>query len=176
MAIAMKAPATALALGLACACLLPAQAQQQPATEAPSNSEAAKLAAARNLLVATHAEAQFAAMIPLIFQQLRQVLSAQSPDRQDDINQVFDEVLKQSIDRRSEIIDQIAHLYATRFTAEEMNTVADFYRSPVGQKFIAAMPGLAADAMKMGSAWGEQVGREAEQKIRDELRRRGLKL
>ncbi len=175
MAIAMKAPAAALALGLAYACLLPAQAQQ-PTPEASASSEAAKLTAARNLLVATHAEAQFAAMIPLIFRQLRQVLSAQSPDRQGEINQVFDEVLKQSIDRRSEIIDQIAHLYATRFTAEEMNTVADFYRSPVGQKFIAAMPSLAADAMKMGSAWGEQVGREAEQKIRDELRKRGLKL
>jgi hypothetical protein len=36
------------------------------------------------------------------------------------------------------------------------------------------MPDLAANAMRLGNVWGQQIGREA--KIRDELQKRGLNL
>jgi hypothetical protein len=134
------------------------------------------LDAARQLLVATNTDAQFTTIIPLMFRQMRQSLPAQGPQQQNEVNQVFDEIQKQFLDRRGEILDQIARLYAAKFTAEEMNALAEFYRSPIGQKFIAAMPELAADAMRLGTAWGQQIGREAEQKIREELQKRGVKL
>ena len=175
----MRAPAAALALGLVFALTVPAVAQQQPAPTpqaTPDSVDPAKLAAAHDLLVATNTEAQFAAIIPLMFQHMRQALPAQAPGQQEQLDQVFDEIQKQFLDRRSEVLDQIARLYAAKFTAEEMHAVADFYRSPVGQKFIAAVPALAADALRLGTAWGQQIGREAEQKIRDELQKRGLKL
>ena len=179
MIIGMRAPAAALALGLVLALSAPANAQQQPAPApqaVPDTVDPAKLAAAHDLLAATNTDAQFAAIIPLMFQHMRQSLPAQGPDQQEQINQVFDEIQKQFLDRRNEILDQIAHLYAAKFTSEEMHAVADFYRSPVGQKFIAAMPALAADALRLGTAWGARIGHEAEQKIRDELQKRGLKL
>lgn len=179
MTNAIRAPAAALALGLALASLAPAHAQQQPAAPpeaAPENVDPARLAAARDLLVATNTDAQFAAIIPLMFRQMRQSLPGQGPNQQDEVNKVFDEIEKQFLDRRGEILDQIARLYALKFTPEEMNALGEFYRSPVGQKFIAAMPDIAADAMRLGNAWGRQIGREAEQKIRDELQKRGLKL
>jgi hypothetical protein len=172
---AMRAPAAALALGLAFAGLAPAHAQQQPEA-APEIVDPARLAAARDLLVATNTDAQFAAIIPLMFRQMRQSLPGQAPNHQDEVNKVFEEIQKQFLDRRGEILDQIARLYALKFTPEEMNALAEFYRSPVGQKFIAAMPDIAAEAMRLGNAWGHQIGREAEQKIRDELQKRGLKL
>lgn len=179
MTIAMRAPAAALALGLALAGLAPALAQQPPAAAppaAPANVDPARLKAARDLLVATNTDGQFATIIPLMFKQMRQSLPSQGPKQQEEVNQVFDEIQKRFLERRGEILDQIAHLYAQKFSPEEMNALADFYRSPAGRKFIAAMPDLAADAMRLGNAWGQQIGREAEQSIRDELQKRGLKL
>ena len=179
MAIATRAPAAALALGLAFACLTPAFAQQPPAAApqaAPANVDPVRLKAARDLLVATNTDAQFATIIPLMFRQMRQSLPAQGPAQQEEVNKVFDEIQKQFLERRGEILDQIARLYAAKFSAEEMNALSDFYRSPIGRKFIAAMPELAADAMRLGNVWGQQIGREAEQKIRDELQKRGVKL
>ena len=178
MTNSMRAPAAALALGLALASLAPAHAQQPaaPPEAAAENVDPARLAAARDLLVATNTDAQFAAIIPLMFRQMRQSLPSQGPNQQDEVNKVFDEIEKQFLDRRGEILDQIARLYALKFTPEEMNALGEFYRSPVGQKFIAAMPDIAADAMRLGNAWGQQIGREAEQKVRDELQKRGLKL
>lgn len=181
MIIGMRASAAALALGLAFAAIAPAEAQQQapaaaPQAPAPANVDPARLAAARQLLVATNTEAQFTTIIPLMFRQMRQSMPAQAPQQETAVNQVIEEIQKQFIDRRGEILDQIARLYADKFTADEMNTLADFYRSPIGQKFIGAMPDLAADAMKLGTTWGQQIGREAQQKIREELQKRGIKL
>ncbi len=179
MNIAMRAPAAALALGLAFAGLVPALAQQPPATApqaAPANVDPARLKAARDLLVVTNTDAQFATIIPLMFRQMRQSLPAQGPGQQEEVDKVFDEIQKQFLERRSEVLDQIARLYAAKFSSEEMNALSDFYRSPIGQKFIAAMPELAAEAMRLGNNWGQQIGREAEQKVRDELQKRGVKL
>ena len=135
-----------------------------------------KLDAARNLLAATNTDAQFTTIIPLMFQQMRQSLPPSGSNKNEQIDQIFDEIQKQFLDRRSEIIDQIAVLYASKFTVEEMNSLADFYRSPVGQKFIEAMPQLASEAMVLGNAWGQKIAQEAEEKIRRELEKRGLKL
>ena len=180
MPIPMKVRAVALALSVAFAGLSPAFAQQAPAA-APDAVQAApidpaNMKAAHDLLEATNTDAQFATIVPLMFQQMRQSLPSQGPAQQEEVNKVFDEIQKQFLERRSEILDQIARLYAIKFSPEEMNALSDFYRSPVGQKFIAAMPELAADAMRLGNAWGQQIGREAEQKIRDELQKRGVKL
>jgi hypothetical protein len=179
MIIASRARAAALALGFGFASLAPAFAQQPPAATAlvaPAKVDPARLKAARDLLEATNTEGQIATIIPLMFQQMRQSLRTQGPAQQEEVNKVFDEIQKQFLERRGEVLDQIAQLYASKFSPEEMNALAEFYRSSVGRKFIAAMPELAAEGMRLGNAWGQQIGREAEQKIRDELQKRGMKL
>jgi hypothetical protein len=147
---------------LAFASLASAFAQPPPATApqaAPANIDPARLKAARDLLVVTNTDTQFATIIPLMFRQMRQPLRAQGPTQQDESNKVFDEIQKQFLERRGDVLDQIARLYAAKFGLEEMNALSDFYRSPVGQKFIAAMPELATDAMRLGNSWGQQIVR-----------------
>ncbi len=135
-----------------------------------------KMEAARDLLEATRADAQFAAIIPLLFRQMRQGIPSPGPNHLEEVNKVFAEIEKQFLARRKEVIDQIAVLYARKFTAEEMSTLANFYRTPIGQKFIDATPELATEAMRIGHDWGQDIARDAEQTIRNEFKRRGLKL
>lgn len=158
----------------------PAAQPQQPgrpqAGQAGEPVESDRLAAARDLLAATNTEAQFSMVIPMMFGQLKQSIPPSGPKMQEELDRVFGEIQKQFIDRRTEVLDQIAQLYARRFTAEEMRSLANFYRSPMGQKFIAAMPELTAEAMKLGNAWGRQIALDAERKVREEMRRRGFDL
>jgi hypothetical protein len=166
--------AAALALSMAA---MPAFAQDTappPPTELQVEPE--RLAAARDLLQATNTESQFTTVIPMMFGQLKQSMPPAGPKMQEELDKVFDEVQKQFIERRNEVLDQIAVLYAQKFSAEEMKALADFYRSPIGQKFIAAMPELTAEAMKMGNIWGRNIAMDAERKVREEMRRRGFQL
>jgi hypothetical protein len=146
------------------------------AQTAQSQIDAEKLKAARDLLQATNADVQFTTVIPLIFRQMRRSIPVPGPNEQQQVDQVFAEIEKQFMARRGELMDKIAVLYASRFTAEELSAVTQFYQSPIGKKFIAAAPELATQAMKIGNDWGQRIGQEAEQTIRKELQKRGLKL
>ena len=185
--IPMRAGAAMLAAGLALGtAALPALSQGTatpstpvPATPTPPASPAIepdRLAAARDLLQATNTEAQFSTVIPMMFGQLKQSIPPSGPKMQEELDKVFAEIQTQFIERRNEVLDQIANLYAAKFTADEMKALADFYRSPIGQKFIAAVPELTAEAMKMGNIWGRRIAMDAERKVRDEMRRRGFDL
>jgi hypothetical protein len=167
-----------LAMNLAGGIVAPAAAQTQPpAQSAATQTDPVRLAAARDLLVATNTDAQFSTVIPLMFGQMKQMIPAPAdPKMKDELNKVFDEVQTQFIVRRAEVLDQIAVLYAQKFSAEEMKALADFYRTPIGQKFINAMPELTAEAIKMGNAWGQRIAMDAERKIREEMKKRGFDL
>ncbi len=161
--------------GLAFGIATPALAQDTPTPDA-TQVEPDRLAAARDLLQATNTEAQFSTVIPMMFGQLKQAIPPAGPKMQQELDQVFEEVQRQFIERRFEVLDQIAILYAQKFTAEEMKSLADFYRSPIGQKFIVAVPELTAEAMKMGNAWGRRIAMDAERKVREEMKKRGFDL
>jgi hypothetical protein len=167
----------ALSLGLGLAA--PAAAQDPataPAQPVHAPVEPDRLAAARDLLVATNTDAQFSTVIPLMFGQMKQAIPSSSPQMKEELDKVFEEVQNQFIVRRAEVLDEIANLYARKFSAEEMKALADFYRTEIGQKFINAMPELTAEAIKLGNAWGRRIAMDAERKVRDEMKKRGFDL
>lgn len=45
-------------------------------------------------------------------------------------------------------IERMTSLYAQRFTLDEVKQLTTFYKSPVGQKSISAVPGIVHDAMQ----------------------------
>ena len=174
-----RARAWLIAAGLVFSVVPPVAAQNANPPQQQQGADQAtpeRLAAARDLLQATNTDAQFATVIPMMFGQLKQSIPPSGPQMQEELDKVFNEIQQQFIDRRQEVLDQIAILYAKRFTAEEMKALADFYRSPLGQKFIVAVPELTAEAMRLGNVWGRQIGIEAERKVREEMRRRGFTL
>jgi uncharacterized protein len=175
--IARQITAALVAISLAFSAALPLIAQDAPQVQQDSDqADPDRLAAAHDLLQATNTDAQFSAVIPLMFAQLKQSIPPSGPKMQEELDKVFDEIEKQFLNRRSEVLDQIAILYARKFSADEMKALAEFYRSSLAQKFIAAIPELTVEAMKIGNNWGRDIAADAERKVRDEMRRRGFAL
>lgn len=48
------------------------------------------------------------------------------------------------------LMPQIADLYASEFSAAELDATADFYRTAAGQKFMEKMPALMSKSMELG--------------------------
>lgn len=57
-------------------------------------------------------------------------------------------------------------VYARHFTAEEIRQLLAFYESPVGQKLVAQMPSLNADADEAVQQWNQQISRALVQQMR----------
>lgn len=166
MQLRARIPAFAC-LALAWLAVLPAQAQ----TPDPD-----RLAAAKEMMDASRVDRQFAQVIPVLLNHLKDSFRRVAPDRSDIIDNVFEQMQSKFMSRRTELLDEIAALYAQRLEAAEMRTVAEFYRSPVGAKLIDAQPQIMQDSMLAGQRWGQRIGREIEEEARRELKRRGVDL
>src|ERR1700752_3592535 len=160
--------AAALALALSAAIFsAPSQAQ---------TADPARLAAAREMMEVAGVAKQFDELMPLLAQQLSQSFMAVAPEKAEEIRQVFAQLPAKFIDRKGELIDAVADLYAQELSVEELGAVSGFYRSPAGAKLLAVQPQIARQSMALGQRWGAQIGREIEQEARKELKKRGIEL
>ena len=147
-----------------------------PITACAQAPDAARLASAKDLMEAAGVARQFEQVMPVLAQRLSESFVAIAPDKADLIREVFGQVVGKFIDRKAELIDQIAVLYAEKLDGEELAAIIAFYKSPAGMKFVAVQPDMMRQAMALGQRWGARIGREIEEEARKELKRRGIDL
>lgn len=147
--------------------LAPARAQA-PSPEA--------LVAAKQLVVTMRAADQLKTVFPLLMQQLKPAIVQGRPEVEKDYDSFMPQILASADARMSEFVDAIATVYAAHFTAAELGQIGDFYKSPVGQKFLADMPKIMQDSMSVGQKFGQSLAEDLRNKMTDELRKKGHKI
>jgi hypothetical protein len=76
----------------------------------------------------------------------------------------FDSHMARLMTYREAMLNDFAALYAEKFTADELKSVADFYRSPTGSKFIQAMPELIQAGAQIGMKYSQNALQGAQPK------------
>ncbi len=158
------------ALALLVALATPALSQQREAA-----SEEGR-AAARELMEASGASAQFDQVIPVLTGQLTQAFVRLAPGRAGEIREVMGELVKRFSERKSELIEQVATIYAQRLSVEDMRDVTKFYQSGAGRRMVEAQPEIIRQSMSAGQIWGQRIGAELDAEMRRELKKRGIDL
>jgi uncharacterized protein len=67
-------------------------------------------------------------------------------------------------------------IYNKYFTLEEINELIRFYKTPIGQKVVSAMPLATQDSMKATQEWGLKIIPPILQRIKDHMKKEGIKL
>jgi len=132
------------------------------AEDASPPPDPARVAAARDLLAVTGVTKQMDGMVQAMTRGFAKGANADSSEAGKKVSEQFDASMKKLLAYQDQMITDFANLYAETFTVEEMKTVADFYRSGPGAKFIEKTPEL----MKKGA----EIGMKYSGKIADELR------
>nr|WP_063571083.1 DUF2059 domain-containing protein [Luteibacter rhizovicinus] len=60
----------------------------------------------------------------------------------------------------NQLIGRMVPVYQKHFTAEDIDGLLKFYRSPLGQKVITQMPATMAEGMQIGKQWGQERGQQ----------------
>jgi uncharacterized protein len=149
--------------------LVPVHAQKKPA-------DPATVTAAKDLLIALGSDKQVETMIPLMLQSMRGVIVKQSPGATQAIDEALDAVAKKMNSRRTELLDLMAIIYAERVTADDLKAMTAFFVSPAGKRFVAMQPEMMQEGARVGQVWGQKLGQEVDAELREELKRRGVKL
>jgi uncharacterized protein len=146
-----------------------------PVVAQPRASEDA-MAAARSFVDASGAAAQFDQVMPLMADQLSKAFRSLAPNRAREIDEAMAEVVKRFVTRKSELIDEIAAIYADKLSVDDLREITKFYQTGAGRRMVEALPEVTRRAAAVGQTWGQRIGAEIANEMRRELRRRGIDL
>lgn len=118
----------------------------------------ARLAAAKDMMDAVGTTKQLDAMMSVLASGFADgASSAQGPAAGASAKAGMDVVLEKFRGHREAMLDDFAALYAQRFTVEELQAIALFYRSGPGAKFVAVMPELMQAGQTIGGKYAQMV-------------------
>jgi hypothetical protein len=160
--------AASFAFGLA----LSTASAQAPA-KPPS---AAAVGYAKDILMMKNASAMYASAVPNIVQRTKDSILQNNLNYQKDLNEVSVVVAKQMAGKEKEIGEQMAKIYATDFTEQELKELVTFYKSPLGQKLLSQEPKSIQNSMSFMNQWAQTFSEEANGAFRAEMRKRGKEI
>jgi hypothetical protein len=153
-----------VALSLACA---------SPVAFAQSQPSPAAMAAAKELITVTSANAIFNPLIAGVVEQAKILYLQQDPGLSKDLNEIAAKMRTDLAPRFSELNDEVARLYTADFSEQELKDILAFYKSPVGQKLLEKQPQVIDNSMKFAQTWANKLSEEVVAKMREELKKRG---
>jgi hypothetical protein len=130
----------------------------EDAAPAPAAApDPARVAAARDLMDVTGVTKQMDGMIDAMVQGFQKGAKSETSEQGKKLSDEFAGMMKKFLAYKEDMINDFAGLYAETFTAEEMKTVADFYRSGTGAKFIEMTPQLMQKGAQIGMKYSERM-------------------
>jgi uncharacterized protein len=144
-------------------------AKPAPAQAPPADA----VAAARELIATAKMTDQFKQLMPMLMQQFKPMIAQGRPAVERDYDAIMPQMLNTMFGRLTELSELMALVYARHFTAAELRDLTAFYRTPTGQKLLEKQPVVAQESMLAGQKFAQATGAELQQRIVDELRKRG---
>jgi hypothetical protein len=134
---------------------------------------AAAIATAKELIAVKGATALYEPLVPGVIEQAKGMFLQTNPTLAKALNEVAAKLKTEYAARSAEIINDVARLYASRFTEHELKEALAFYKSPLGRKMIVEEPAILDQSMKNAQAWADKLSQEIIAKMRAEMRKRG---
>jgi hypothetical protein len=155
----------------------PAIAQKvlEPGQAAGPNRAAspAAIAAAKEILKMKNASAMYDSAVPTIVDRTRNVLTESNLNYQKDLSEVALIVAKSLAGRENEITDGMAQIYTNEFTDQELKDLVVFYKSPLGQKLLAAEPRAIQSSVNYMNQWAQNFTQVVNAAFKAEMKKRG---
>ena len=111
-------------------------------------------------MVAMKSADQFKKIVPIVMQTLKPASIQQRPDVEKDYDALVPILLDEMNSRAEKMMDKLAVIYAKNFTADELNEITAFYRSPTGQKFVERLPRIMQESLTAGQEFAHQTAPE----------------
>jgi hypothetical protein len=169
--------AAVLSLQLSAGLAVPALAQdQQPAAPAAQPQEVSPeaLELARKYIDLTDHGGIYETTIVRAGINTYQQLLPQNPEIAEPLNKAIETVIASYKDRKGDLFDQMARLYALAFTQDELQQIVDFYATPTGQKLSKANAELNPALQRIMNVFSVNLSKEFFAKVRAELKAQGI--
>jgi hypothetical protein len=142
----------------------PAQAQKPSANA---------IAIAKEIIILKGAATILDPMVPGVVERVKFTLMQTNPMLQKPLEDVSAFLRKQYANRAAQLHENLARLYAARFTEAELKQVLAFYKSAAGKKVISQEALIFEENIEQLKIWQEKFSEEVLARFRAEMRKRG---
>jgi hypothetical protein len=115
----------------------------------------------------------FDSLVPGVIETAKNTLLRTSPNLSKDLNDVATQLRTENAGRRAEINNEMARIYAQRFTEKEIKDAVAFYRTPLGKKIIEVEPQVLEASMTRIQTWADQFSENMMTRFRAEMKKKG---
>jgi uncharacterized protein len=157
--------AAALAGGPLVLAAPPSAAQHQPSPAA--------VAAARELLALKGGDVFFTPFVSGVVENAKNTFLPTNPNLSNELNEVASKLRKDYEPKRTELLNEVARVYAERFSEQELKALIDFYKSPLGRKMVLEDPAIIDESVRRARTWSEALGDEVMERFRQEMKKKG---
>jgi uncharacterized protein len=156
---------------LVCICLGASAARaQQPQAKQPAPGT---IATAREVILTRGAGGIVEPLVRGVIESVKNTFVPTNPNLTRELNEVAAILHKELDGKSNEVIDQMAHAYATRFTEQELKDLLAFYKTPLGQKLVAEEPAAIEEGLKGAQQWADTFSETVMARMRNEMQKRG---
>lgn len=127
------------------------------------------LAAAKRVAVSTKVLEPFDDILPLLAEQTRTAFIQSDPTRAEEIIEITQDVALQLASKRAELNDTVYKAWAESFTEEELNQLAEFYTTDLGQKLTKSIPTITQYSVAAAREWQDKISTEMVTMVQEEL-------
>ena len=103
-----------------------------------------------------------------------QTLISSNPEIKDELDEAIGLTIKDYANKKGDLLNQFARVYASRFTMDELQKIVDFYQSEVGQKLAKSNPEINKDLKNVLGVFEANLRIEFFAKVRAKLRAKGI--
>ena len=136
----------------------------------------AAVAVAKELIVLKGSTQLWDAVVPGVIEQVKAVFMQTNPALGRELNDVAAQLRTEYAPRASQLVDQVAQLYARTFTEQELKDALAFYKSPLGKKIVNEEPKVLDDGFRRIQQWANKFSEEVMSKMRAEMKKKGYDL
>jgi uncharacterized protein len=155
----------AAAFAFACLAFTGIAQAQQPSPGA--------IAVAKELLQLKGATNMFDPLVPGVIETVKNNYLQTNTSLVKDLNEVAALLRTEFNPRRAEVINEVAVLYAQRFSEQELKDIVAFYKTPAGKKFVTEEPQVIDQSLQRAQAWSQKLSEEVLSRFRAEMKKRG---
>lgn len=140
---------------------------------APAQPSAASVAIARELIVIKGGSAMFDPIVSGVIEFVKGTFVPTNPQLSGELNEVAVKLRKDYDSKRTDLLNEVASVYAQKFTEAELKELIAFYKSPTGKKMAAEEPAAIDEGLKRAQTWADAFSAEVMTKFRDEMKKKG---
>ena len=144
------------------------------APAAPAQPTASHLAIAKDVIQLSGLGRSFEFVVPQFMDQLRQTFATTRPEIMTELTNTLTQLRPEFAAQKNDLLNAASRIFASRMTEAELNQVATFFRSPAGQRYVAAQPQMMDDLFQEMQAWSRRLSDLMMTRTRAEMKKKNI--